>query len=354
MSDNDDIETSKRRHADSYTPHHPIPTIQNYRQEKEHRRVKAQEEVGQHGAMHNDRDKDEVSMEQQYLDRQSGADNQGQSYLDEADTADLPQEDQAKAKDVTEDTSQAITGGEDPKQSRKLMQKRKDDRAEREVTDPVTHLPVLVHDMTNGDFENVPKNEPPVSSDHRTMTDIDATSKSTESLQQEARETQQSHSGLQRLFPPPNFDAARAELIRLYQSAFTIGLGLIIGALVVLLLIEKLSGFSQTIQSSIVRHQSSGNFAFAVILLGVGLGLGSLIMFGMRQWVENKVKAIWETELWEAERQDEKHMQGKKASESPHWLNALLASIWPLINPDLFTSLADTLEVSNSISWHMI
>ena len=33
-----------------------------------------------------------------------------------------------------------------------------------------------------------------------------------------------------------------------------------------------------------------------------------------------------------------------RETETVAWLNALLGSVWPLINPDLFISLADTLE----------
>ena len=344
MSDTDEIDASKRRNKSSYTPRHPIPTVKDYWEEKGDRRAKAQNKVAQHGDIQSDQKGHQIPAQHEG-GVQVGAEEQNESRQDQIGAGGLSQEDQANAQDVTEDTSEAIAGAQDPKMSRKTMQKRKDDRAEREVTDPVTHLPVIVHDMTADDFKNVPKNEPRVGSDHKTMTGVDAVSKSTSSLQDESREVQQSHAALEQLFPPPNFRVARAELIRLYHVAFTVGLGLIVVALAILFVLERLLGVSETIQSSIIRRHSSGNIASTMVLLGAGLGLGSLIVIGTRQWVESKIKAIWETELWEAERQEGKRMQGTKACQSPEWLNALLTSVWPLINPDLFTSLADTLEV---------
>ncbi|KAJ5642781.1 meiotically up-regulated protein [Penicillium lividum] len=38
------------------------------------------------------------------------------------------------------------------------------------------------------------------------------------------------------------------------------------------------------------------------------------------------------------------------APESTQWLNSLLASVWLLVNPDLFSSLVDTLEDSMQAS----
>jgi Ca2+-dependent lipid-binding protein len=34
-----------------------------------------------------------------------------------------------------------------------------------------------------------------------------------------------------------------------------------------------------------------------------------------------------------------------QTAESTQWLNSIMSSIWPLVNPDLFNSITDTLEV---------
>ncbi|KAI9700546.1 MAG: hypothetical protein M1820_006700 [Bogoriella megaspora] len=343
MSGHNDTEETERRHLHAYTPRHRIPNIQSYRQEKEQRRAKANEEET-HIAEPSAQEQENESRPGQQERSDEHNDDQEDKIQGESGIEGLSKEDKAKAQEVTEDTSQALTGSQDAKESRKTMQKRKDERAQREVTDPVTHLPVVIHDMTANDFKDIPKNESPVGSDHRTITGVGGASKSTTSLQDEAYEQQGSHSNMEKLFPPPNFDVARAELIRLYQRAFTVGLGLIIVALTFLLVLERSFTVSEYVSRSMPHRRVSGILASTFVIVGIGLGLGFLIVIGVRQWVENKVREIWETELWEAERQQSKKFEGTKASESPQWLNALLASIWPLINPDLFTSLADILE----------
>jgi hypothetical protein len=54
--------------------------------------------------------------------------------------------------------------------------------------------------------------------------------------------------------------------------------------------------------------------------------------------------------IWEIERQSEREKADAHTPESTQWLNSLLASVWPLVNPDLFKSLADTLEDSMQAS----
>ena len=49
-------------------------------------------------------------------------------------------------------------------------------------------------------------------------------------------------------------------------------------------------------------------------------------------------------DIWNAAQTREERASESSLPESVQWLNSLLASVWPLINPDLFTSLADTVE----------
>jgi Ca2+-dependent lipid-binding protein len=50
-------------------------------------------------------------------------------------------------------------------------------------------------------------------------------------------------------------------------------------------------------------------------------------------------------EVWQAERKRGQKLAKSQTAESTQWLNSLFASVWPLINPDLFMSISDTLEV---------
>ncbi|TKA60971.1 hypothetical protein B0A49_12067 [Cryomyces minteri] len=97
-----------------------------------------------------------------------------------------------------------------------------------------------------------------------------------------------------------------------------------------LFVLEKILGFGRTLS--------------AIVVLVVGLGLGLVVIRGLQGWVANKVKEVWEDEVWDAERQKGDETANSPTPESTQWLNSVLASIWPLVNPDLFTSLADTLE----------
>jgi hypothetical protein len=50
------------------------------------------------------------------------------------------------------DTPQSVAAELDPRQKRKSMKQRKEDHAGREVTDPVTHLPVTIHDSNKAEL----------------------------------------------------------------------------------------------------------------------------------------------------------------------------------------------------------
>jgi Ca2+-dependent lipid-binding protein len=58
------------------------------------------------------------------------------------------------------------------------------------------------------------------------------------------------------------------------------------------------------------------------------------------------VNEIFDDEKWDSARREENEVLDSETElpESVQWLNRFLASIWPLINPDLFASLIDTIE----------
>jgi Ca2+-dependent lipid-binding protein len=64
-----------------------------------------------------------------------------------------------------------------------------------------------------------------------------------------------------------------------------------------------------------------------------------------RQWVDNKIKNVWDVEIWQAEKDQGRKVAKTQTAESTQWLNSIMSSIWPLVNPDLFNSITDTLEV---------
>jgi hypothetical protein len=48
-------------------------------------------------------------------------------------------------------------------------------------------------------------------------------------LELEEKELQENYDGMRKMFPPPAFDDARAELVRTYQLALTVALSIIVG-----------------------------------------------------------------------------------------------------------------------------
>lgn len=63
--------------------------------------------------------------------------------------------------------------------------------------------------------------------------------------------------------------------------------------------------------------------------LAVVLGVSAAIILGMRQWTENRIKGVWEDEVWEAERHQGKKLAKSQTAESVQWLNAFINKMRP-------------------------
>ncbi|KAH7391839.1 meiotically up-regulated gene 190 protein [Pyrenochaeta sp. MPI-SDFR-AT-0127] len=354
MSGVEDVEDQRRSYRKPHNAHNPIPTIKGYREEKQRR----QEEYGQSNDGADDggtRDRiseaydvfrhgrdtgDAANSDGPYLatnknmvqEEEEAEDHAGQSRSSKKDQPSI--QDQQDSQDGMVDTTEGSLKSSDPKKARKEMKKFNADGTEREVTDPITHLPVTIHDFTDKDLKSTVKNPPPAGTEPRTMTGMEALNKSDEHLEAEEQESRDSHTAMEVLFPPPDFDATRTEITTVYMQAVTVGLGVVAISLMV---VNTL--FWPTRHSSGWTRQ-----IFKVAELGTMLVVSAAIIMFMRQWSENKIKNVWDVEVWQAERKRGQKLAKSQSAESAQWLNSLLASIWPLINPDLFTSVSDTLE----------
>lgn len=339
----DDTGTNQRKFGGPYTSHHPVPTIQRYEQHQEER--KAQPTVP-------DGSRDNEVGGQPYGARnlnteQTDGNEPGYSYPNGYSESDQTRDSRggdsgAGQPDGTNHGTPKSTAAEmDPKQKRKSMKPQKEDHAGREVTDPITHLPVTIHDSNKAELKNAPENLAPAGSEPRTST---SATKSESQLAREAEEEQNAHRGMEKLFPPPKFDMMGAQLAKTYQTAATVGLGLVLVAVLsVMVLSQVLLGPSQ--RNTEQRAASWIRLLLpyvAVVIIGTSLGSG--VIWVLQGWLKNKVKDVWEDEVWEAARPPDGEGMDEPTPESTQWLNFLLAAIWPLVNPDLFTSLADTLE----------
>ncbi|KAK8026806.1 hypothetical protein PG991_003862 [Apiospora marii] len=238
-------------------------------------------------------------------------------------------EDQQQEQTATE----AVIGTLDPKEKRKAMKKTKRHGGGREVTDPVTHLPIVIHDQTEKDMRHVPENVAEPGSGHETATGLQGASKSDEHLDEEEAYLRKGFNGMQRLFPPPDFEDLKGEMATVYQQAVRTGLGSL----------GCLAAFFFLIPSFWGRFNPSIN---AAIALAGFLGTAGVVVVGMGRWISKKSNEIFDDEVWDASKREENARLDCETElpESVQWLNRLVASIWPIVNPDLFSSLIDQIE----------
>ena len=337
MSGRDDVE-DRRRYKQPYTHHNTIPTIQKYREEKDKRREQAGNIDEGHG-----QDGEAISRQrtaQRYWHSNDqdddNEDTEGEEAGRQQDATDGADQEVHAGTDTPQDTSQVDPSSINPKARMKAKKKHKSERMEREVTDPVTHLPVRIFDFTEEALEEISENEPPHGSTPETYTGCRAKAKGDEQLRTEMDYMRKGQKGMNQQFPPPAFVEIRKDLEGIEKKAFTIGL-IGVGVLVLtVLVLERL----------LVRQDHSF-FRRSITWTVLGLtALGGLwaVATGVRHWLGKRVSSVWDDEVWDADRGKLEADSSQHDAESVRWLNSLLGSVWPLINPDLFTSLADTLE----------
>ncbi|ROW03383.1 hypothetical protein VSDG_01229 [Cytospora chrysosperma] len=347
--DNFEEESQRRSYAKPHSGKHPIPTIQGYREHKkdledQQKQVedaqqgpedasKTRRAIGSVKAIFKGEDQPQSSHEpypstnHHYVLPPS---NQSQQDRETGQTDD--QQDSKDGGQQRKSATEQVASIADPKEKRKAMKKAKM-TGSREVTDPVTHLPIVIHDQTEKDMNTAPENEPEPGEYHITATGPQGAAKSDEELEKEREMVQKGFNGMQRLFPPPEFDKLKKELSAAYQLTVRAGLTVIGVAAALPFVISSLQG-------RIFPHWSTvlGVMVFLSITLGTAWGMG--------RWMSNKVEEIVDDETWESSRREEQAILDSQTElpESVQWLNSLLAAIWPLINPDLFSSLVDLIE----------
>lgn len=385
-----DEEDTGRRFTGPYTSKHPVPTVQKYREQKHDDDTQKQAEEAQasqedegkvkraFGAVKrvfNDEDSrndgpdpyptaNRNAQNQQTPEQQEGGESTNKPQpppKDEKTTGDRPSAQSRSSQKSSErpgpaekSATESAAGRLDPREKRKDMKHMERDTGGREVTDPVTHLPIVIRDSTSRDLKHAPENEAPPGTYSETQTGFGGANKSRSQLQKDENRLQKDYEAMNKMFPPPAFDDAKAELARTYQLALTIGLAsigtfaLLILVMLQLFSLRKPSNISQGSRWSDTSAQPRSVRIFVPVSITVVLSalVGTALISGIRGWLGKKVREIWEEEVWDLARQQEvkDSESDTRVPESVAWLNSLVAAVWPLINPDLFTSLADTLE----------
>ncbi|GAB0136212.1 hypothetical protein EsDP_00004524 [Epichloe bromicola] len=328
MDEHEDV----RRYQAPYSAHRPVPTISKYREEKAAR---------QQESVRNNR----VETAPAINDSAESADQQqdiSHSYANEIDNG-PESKDEDDSQGGFKDTSQVDNGSTNVKQRRKELKTKHRERAEREVTDPVTHLPVKIHDFTDDALETTTSSHPAFTSDKRANTGFSNSDKSEEHLQNETRELQRHHEMMRSRFPPPDFETLNQSLITINNRGLSIGLA---GMSLVAIVAFSLGGFPYGAMRSISGGGSEAGMIWWRFLLSVFFIVcaAGAIVAGVRQYTSHKISNIFQDEVWDAHRQQLQKDTQNHETETTIWLNSVLGAVWPLVNPDLFASLADTLE----------
>ena len=361
-------DNQRRSHKTPHSGNHPIPTVQRYRAQRDELNDQQQEaeeaqrdetdEPSYKRAFHaakgilKGEDPPPKSSHDPYKTqnrnvqisepgdgteqkpRQNG-EGQGESQQSPQDRKDT------KTDGLGQSATEAAAGHADPRQKRKDMKHRKPSDGGREVTDPVTHLSIVIRDSTHKDLKSAEENIPAPGTGFRTRTGVDGAKKSGQEHTTEREELQSSLDGMQKLFPPPKFEDVRDELARTYEKAAMVGL---VGVVVAMLAGQVVA---RTLDLSFSGRNSSwlSKVATVAIIL-VPAAIAGCVIVLVKDWLGKKVQTAWDDEVWDAARREEiQTMQSDDTiPESVAWLNSLLSAVWPIINPDLFTSISDMLE----------
>ncbi|KAF4578419.1 hypothetical protein EYR36_000226 [Pleurotus pulmonarius] len=217
---------------------------------------------------------------------------------------------------------------------------------DREVTDPITHLPVKIHDYTKVDLEEIP---PPNVEDDEPLPDHPTTRKNE---QRKIQENYKRHASLD--------DALLSETRigkwvdpRDTKSRMAVHTALVAGiaAFFASFLSALLSNFYHGRMASPARTTWLGSALASTLSLSLQI-LGCTVVSAVVVVVYVYTIARMPEELPVVESSNVSHPRDKEPAspaadlDQTTWLNAVLVSLWPIINPTLFTPLADILEDS--------
>ena len=249
--DNVEDEASRRQFVAPYTSKHPIPTVQKYREnrsdlDKERNEVEKAQEADEgdnkakrafgavkkifKGEDEPQGDHDPYPSENRNFEHENSPADEGRP---QPPAKDKPTETngnsrsggEASTDDKKKPGTESVSTQADPRKKRKEMKHMDRDTGGRQVTDPVTHLPIEIRDQTQFDLKHTPENEPAPGQISKSQTGASGASKSQGQLDEEHAELQRGYDSMQKTFPPPDFDDTKKELTKLFQFALTVGLG---------------------------------------------------------------------------------------------------------------------------------
>ncbi|RDB18391.1 hypothetical protein Hypma_000357 [Hypsizygus marmoreus] len=203
-----------------------------------------------------------------------------------------------------------------------------ENRNEREVTDPITHLPLVIHDHLSVEIEQIPVH--PANGE-----DKDSPSHHEEN---EEGVFKQRHVTMEEMVDHethrPRWHSDNEGKMKIRLAIIAAGAAALGGPVGLLLL---------WFWSKLLGRSSFGwvELLFGTVgSLGIAVGVGACVIhFGSMEPPKDAANYSEETsEKFSRQGQDD------ESPESAEWLNTLLHSLWPIVNPALFASVADMLE----------
>ncbi|ATY64903.1 meiotically up-regulated [Cordyceps militaris] len=328
-----------RRYQEPYSGHRPVPTITKYREELALRQQEAMQhdEVAAPAVVVTDEDLAELRPSRSMLSpgpRPSSSlgirralSVRGRSRSRSRSRGPDEEDDRPQNLPMI-DTSQTDPALTDPRQRRKELgakgKEKRRQRAEREVTDPVTHQTIIIRDFDDDALENVTFN------DAATL----APRKSTSSSRDEPTGTKKpaDPAALYREFPVPDFGGLRDEIEQISRQGATVG---VFGAAIILIAAYEIYKLLPT-------STKQGNIPW--FLFYGGFFLMAYLAIFVRDFSSRQTRQLFEDEVWHAHREKMKAEADESTHERTVWLNSVLRTLWPIINPDLFASFTDILE----------
>ncbi|KAF9525767.1 hypothetical protein CPB83DRAFT_858856 [Crepidotus variabilis] len=219
--------------------------------------------------------------------------------------------------------------------------KPKHDANEREVTDPITHLPLIIHDSNNLELEQIPwlTSVPDAVLPASRQSSIDSLSSSASGVRvKHQSDSQRTHQAFENTvdsstkdtwIPDPTGDARRTRLQTSLVSGVAAAVGLLMGS----------AGWESIAYTLGGRGRWFGWLILPLACLIFGFAVGSAGMVFGAGW---KVPEQHMNRSAQSTQSGDDHEDS--ALEQPQWLNNLIQSLWPIINPSLFTSMSDMLE----------
>lgn len=302
MSSGHGDEEPRKDYRSAYSPKHPIPTVQQYRNFKDQQKTNllATSETGEISEEDSHRGEGIQRWFSKSSDNHQSAPPDAGSTSAAANDLNLSERSHRIQTENKPDTSQVESSATDPKAKRKQMKYRQVSTTERQVTDPVTHLPISIRDFSDADLKEVRRLRD--GEEKELQDDGGVEPGSGEEYEAAVKRSQSHHDGMKQQFPSPDFQWARDSLAAVYSRAVLYGLGSLLFIFCLWVVLYLFAPTPKASEQSGVRSSLNVRNIWVSGSSVISLILATITVSVISGWVQNKARRVWEDSLWEAQR----------------------------------------------------